>query len=193
MISNLRIASARLVLRPFHRRDAAQALRCMTPALTRHLDWAPPTSAEAFRGEWQRWLAGNAGGSDRVFTILDARGFVGLAGLYATSTPTPEFGLWIREQRQGRGYGGEAAASLLAWAAERWRPQRFVCVVASENHASRRIAVRLGGRLGFVRPVSGRLQLVYLVPAAARARADGDAHGARPGEPGPRPPRRCEP
>lgn len=170
MNSNLRIVSKQLALRPLSYQDADEAFPCLTRTLTRFLEWEPPTSRRAFTDLWRRWLIWNAQGDDWIFTIRGAedKRFLGLAGLYAVTTPTPELGLWIREDAQGRGYGSEATRSLHAWASQRLRPQHFICAVASENRASRRVVTQLGGRLRFVQSMPNYLQLVYWVPVAVR-------------------------
>lgn len=170
MNTRLCIGSKRLTMRPFRRPDADEAFPCMTPSLTRFLEWEPPASRRAFAALWRKWLISNAQGQDWIFTIRNADDgrFLGLTGLYAADTPTPELGLWIREDAQGNGYGIEATTSLHAWASKRLQPQHFICTVASENRASRTIVTRLGGRLQFVQSMPKYIQLVYALPTATR-------------------------
>lgn len=168
MNSNPCIPSKRLALRPLSYRDADEAFQCLTRTLTRFLEWESPTSRRIFTALWRKWLISNTQGADWTFTIRSAedKRFLGMAGLYAATTPTPELGLWIREDAQRHGYGSEAARCLHAWASQRLRPQHFICAVASENHASRRVVTQLGGRLRFVQSMPNYLQLVYCVPVA---------------------------
>ncbi len=88
-----------------------------------------------------------ADGTEWVFTVREKlhNRFLGLAGLGRIQTPNPELGIWIRESRQGNGFGWEAVTCLYLWAGANFDYSCFIYPVAEDNHASRRIAESLGG------------------------------------------------
>lgn len=143
----IRILSQRLSIEPFCEHDAAESFPCITASLTRYMSWEPPASAEEYAQVWGQWLPAIADGSDIVFTVrelVNAR-FTGLVGLHHTGSETPELGIWIREDKHGLGFGGEAVRAVVQWASERVSAKHFIYPVATHNRASRRIAEALGG------------------------------------------------
>jgi RimJ/RimL family protein N-acetyltransferase len=56
----------------------------------------------------------------------------------------PEAGWILRHDCTGQGLAAEAMNGALAWFAEEHGPQRMVCMVATGNNASLRLAERLG-------------------------------------------------
>ena len=58
---------------------------------------------------------------------------------------TPEAGWILRHDQVGRGIGREAMSAALAWFDAEHGPRRVVCMIATENAAS----LRLAGNLGF--------------------------------------------
>lgn len=161
------IESTRLMLKPFTASDAAQVFPCITQTLTRFMSWEPPASPAEFERVWQGWLPTIADGSDYVFVIrLQGDGdFLGLAGLHDAKAKTPELGIWIREDRHGQGYGGEAVAALAKWASQVLVAEAFIYPVAEQNHASRRIAEALGGLWEERRSNAKYESVVYRIPA----------------------------
>jgi RimJ/RimL family protein N-acetyltransferase len=161
-----RIHSARLVLAPFAAEDADEAFSCITPTLTRYMTWEPPASRAEFDGIWRDWILHAASGIETVFAIrtVDDGNFAGLAGLHRASTPCPELGIWIREDRHGRGYGREAVQAVAWWASARLHPRCFIYPVAEANLASRKIAESLGGVMVASDPTEKYQRLTYEIP-----------------------------
>ncbi|MDE1531170.1 GNAT family N-acetyltransferase [Pseudomonas carnis] len=143
----IRILSQRLNIEPFCEQDAVESSSCISPSLTRYMSWEPPASLEEYAQVWGRWLPAIADGSDIVFTIRERVGarFIGLVGLHHTGSETPELGIWVREDKHGLGFGGEAVWAVVQWASEWVVAKHFVYPVATQNRASRRIAEALGG------------------------------------------------
>lgn len=111
------------------------------------MSWEPPASLEEYAQVWRQWLPAIADGSDIVFTIrelVNAR-FNGLVGLHHTGSETPELGIWIREDKHGLGFGGEAVQSVVQWAGQRVAAKHVIYPIATQNLSSRRIAQALGG------------------------------------------------
>jgi RimJ/RimL family protein N-acetyltransferase len=166
------IASARLRLRAFTPKDAPEAFGLVTPTLTRFMAWDPSPSLRAFSAIWRAWLPAMAAGTDLALAVRLAATaeFLGMAGLHRVDCPQPELGIWIRESAHGLGYGREAVAATIAWAAAATGAAGFVYPVAVENLSSRRVAESLGGL-----PVGTRVlekpsgvkldEVVYRIPA----------------------------
>lgn len=107
-----------------------------------------------------------ADGSDIVFTVrerVNAR-FAGLVGLHHTGSETPELGIWIREDRHGLGFGGDAVRAVVQWASQWVVAKHFIYPVATQNRASRRIAEALGGVVIERRMAEKYDSVVYQIP-----------------------------
>ena len=138
------------------------------------MGWDPSPSPAAFAEVWHEWLPQMATGTDVALTVrLRFSGeFLGVAGLHRIGSPEPELGIWIKEQAQGIGYGREAVAAAMAWAARAFAVTSFEYPVAVENRRSRRVAESLGGVLAetrMLRKPSGVVldEVVYRIPAAS--------------------------
>jgi len=164
--SGVEIKSQRLRLKLFTAGDADEVFAAITPAITRFMQWEPPRSPSAFAEVWRSWLVSILDGSDLHFVVrwlADDR-CLGLVGLHAARTACPEIGIWIREDAQANGIGGEAVAAVAAWASVELDPDCFAYPVAEENVASRRIAERLGGRVVETRSNLKYASVVYRIP-----------------------------
>jgi RimJ/RimL family protein N-acetyltransferase len=168
------IESSRLSLRSFTGADAAESFAAATVVLTRFMGWDPSPSPAAFAEVWHEWLPQMAAGTDLVLTVRLqlTREFLGVAGLHRIGNPEPELGIWIKEQAQGIGYGREAVAAAIAWAARAVAATSFEYPVAVENRPSRRVVERLGGVLVGTRTLrkqSGVVldEVVYRIPATS--------------------------
>ena len=73
--------------------------------------------------------------------------FLGAAGLHGADATEPEVGIWIKEPRHGYGYGREAVAMILAFAADDLSKRAVVYPVVQQNGPSRRLAESLGGKI----------------------------------------------
>jgi RimJ/RimL family protein N-acetyltransferase len=166
------IESERLSLRSFTGADAAESFVAATVVVTRFMGWDPSPSPAAFAEVRHEWLPRMAAGTDVALTVrLRLTGeFLGLAGLHRIGNPEPELGIWIKEQAQGIGYGREAVAAMIAWAAGAFTVTSFEYPVVVENRRSRGVAESLGGVLagtGILRKPSGVMldEVVYRIPA----------------------------
>lgn len=141
------IKAPRLHLQPFSPTDADEAYHCITPSLTRYMAWEPPACPDEFAKIWQTWMQSHANKTEMVFTVREKQNnhFLGLVGLHHLQTSTPELGIWIREDRHGKGFGREAVTYLYIWASANFNCSSFIYPVAEDNYPSRRIAESLGG------------------------------------------------
>ncbi|QND64727.1 GNAT family N-acetyltransferase [Mesorhizobium loti] len=162
----IEINSERLRLKLFTAEDAEDLFAAITPAITRFMQWEPPQSQAAFAEVWRSWLAPIHDGSDLHFVVraLANDRCLGLVGLHAAKTACPELGIWIREDAQGNGIGGEAIVAVAEWASETLAPDCFEYPVAERNVASRRIAERLGGVIIGSRSNPRYAAVVYRIP-----------------------------
>jgi RimJ/RimL family protein N-acetyltransferase len=171
-LSATAFTSERLTLRAFAADDAPEAFRFATPAITRFMSWEPSPSLTAFAEIWQQDLMRTRVGSDLslVLRLRSTAEFIGVAGVHRIGNPEVETGIWIKEAAHGLGYGREAIAAIVKWGAATIGAAAFIYPVAEQNHASRRLAERLGGVV-----VGNRVlnkpngvqfnQLVYRIPA----------------------------
>jgi RimJ/RimL family protein N-acetyltransferase len=58
----------------------------------------------------------------------------------------PEIGWVLSSQAHGKGYATEAVRAAVGWGDARFKSQRTACIIASENLASIRVAVKCGYR-----------------------------------------------
>ena len=114
-------------------------------------------SAEAMtRRDEQAWA------EDRVFQFVlvgkESGRVLGVAGLNREDAGTAELHYWIRTDHAGRGLVTEAGRALVAWARDDLGAGRLKLWAGRDNHASRRVAEKLGfvhiGPLGW-RPEGG--------------------------------------
>jgi RimJ/RimL family protein N-acetyltransferase len=171
-LSSLSLSSQRLLLKSFTGSDAREAFLEATPTVARFMSWDPAPSFEAFEQIWQDWIPGMRAGSDACLTIRHKASseFLGLAGLHKADVAEPEVGIWIKESQHGHGYGREAVATMIAFAADKLGKQAVVYPVVELNRPSRRLAESLGGRIIGTRVLrkSGGVELpevVYRIPA----------------------------
>lgn len=147
-LSDVTLSSNRLRLTAFAPSDAQDSHAVQTATLTKYMSWDPEPSLEAFAKVWQAWRPeAEAGSAVRLAIRLKTTGeYVGTIGLHDIDTSEPEIGLWIKEARHGQGLGGEAVATVLAYALNLGKAS-VIYEVDAANLASSRLAEKLGGRV----------------------------------------------
>jgi RimJ/RimL family protein N-acetyltransferase len=172
-LSSVYLASDRLFLKAFTPADAGESFASATPAITRFMGWEPAPSLDAFAEVWLGWLQMMNAGTDVVLVVRlhGTREFLGMSGLHHLDAAEPEVGIWIKESEQGRGYGREAVRTAIAIAWRQLAKRAVLYPVAEENHRSRHVAERLGGRIVGTRTLekAGDVTLpavVYRIPAS---------------------------
>jgi RimJ/RimL family protein N-acetyltransferase len=171
-LSSVSLSSQRLVLKSFTSDDAREAFEGATPTIARFMSWEPAPSLEAFAPIWQSWLPRMRAGTDVSFVVRakPSLEFLGVAGLHNTAAAEPEAGIWIKEPQHGHGYGREAVAMIVAFAANDLGKRAVVYPVVELNAPSRRLAESLGGRIigtRLLRKAGGieHPEIVYRIPA----------------------------
>ncbi|MBC2885399.1 GNAT family N-acetyltransferase [Ochrobactrum sp. CM-21-5] len=163
---DIEIISTRTIIRPFAEADASDIFASISPEITRFMAWDPPAILIDFEEIWRSWLSSLAELTD---VHLVARGgktarFVGIVGLHALQSTTPELGIWLRQDMHGMGYGRELIGAVTTWASKCTEIDYFVYPVAEENVASRRIAEAYGGKIKDKQEHPKYSSVVYHIP-----------------------------
>jgi len=146
-LNSVALTSQRLLLMPFTSNDAPEAFEAATPTLTRFMGWDPAPSLEVFAQIWRSWFPMMTAGTDLHLVVREklTLEFLGMAGLHNISADEPETGIWIKESRHGYGYGREAVAAVISFAARDLGKWAVLYPVVEQNGSSRHLAERLGG------------------------------------------------
>ncbi|MCB2223178.1 MAG: GNAT family N-acetyltransferase [Actinobacteria bacterium] len=143
----------RLVLHPFRRRDADPLIAAVGDSiddLARWLPWAHDgygrsDAVRFIRDSSAAWAEGRA--FDFAIRAADRpRRHLGNVSVWHTSRreEAGEIGYWVRSNATGSGIGTEAAARVVQVAFEELGLHRVTLRIAVGNHASERIAEKLG-------------------------------------------------
>jgi RimJ/RimL family protein N-acetyltransferase len=172
-LSSTSLRTTRLLLRAFGPPDAPDAHAGATPTLTRYMGWDPALSLEDFEQIWRTWLPMMVAGTDVYFAVrlVSDHEFLGMAGLHCVDASEPEVGIWIKEAMHGYGFGREAVAAIVSFAAQNLGKRTVVYPVVEQNLHSRHLAECLGGTLigrRTLRKASGveLPEVIYRIPAA---------------------------
>jgi RimJ/RimL family protein N-acetyltransferase len=81
----------------------------------------------------------------------------------------PEVGWVLTAQAQGKGYATEAVRAVVAWGDEHFSRARTACIIAPENVASVRVAVKCGYREFAATSYKGRPTVMFVREASVPA------------------------
>jgi RimJ/RimL family protein N-acetyltransferase len=160
MRSAPRLETERLILREFRKQDLDDFAATMAaPEVVRHLAIEPLSREDSLRriflaaGQWPiigmgMWAV-ELKGSGRVV------GHLGFFDMERDMQPSliglPEMGWIFDPSVHGQGIAREACEAALAWADRELGPVAIPAIIGPDNHAS----MRLAERLGFVREADG--------------------------------------
>ncbi|MDK4702474.1 GNAT family N-acetyltransferase [Rhizobium sp. CNPSo 4062] len=163
---HLQLSTHRTSVRPFVPEDAPDIFANISPHITRFMAWQPPETEAAFADVWRRWPKAIEDGSEFHFTARDKDDdrFLGVIGMHAALTDTPELGIWLRSEAHGLGLGRELIGAIIGWASASFSIRYFEYPVAEENIASRRIAEAYGGEVRERRSNPKYRSVVYHIP-----------------------------
>lgn len=141
------IETEAVILSPLSLDDAEEMFPQFTQSITRYM---VPKAAESIKDITdfiERSVQQTREGTDFVYAIRRRSDslFLGAAGIHRINTKTPVFGIWIREDQHGNGYGKATIHALHGWASRHLDVDYFVYPVDRNNTASIRIPESLGG------------------------------------------------
>lgn len=165
------IETARLKLRG-HRLDDFPHCAAMwaDPNVTRYIGGKPLTEEEA----WTKFLryAGHWSLLGFGYWVVEEKAtgnFVGELGfanykhdLEPSLKGMPEIGWALASHAHGKGYATEAVRAIVAWGDAHFDSPRTACIIAPENQASIRVAVKCGYRELQVSNYKGRPTLMFV-------------------------------
>jgi ribosomal-protein-serine acetyltransferase len=142
----------RLKLRALAEADAAELLEAVSSShdeLKRRLRWVSGVKSEADCLDFIRSCAAQAGrGESQAFAVVETKKgrLTGVAALqHMLDTPgLAEACLWIRADRQDKGYAVEAGRLLAAYALRGDAIQKLFARIDPANRAARKVLKRLG-------------------------------------------------
>jgi RimJ/RimL family protein N-acetyltransferase len=153
-LTGIGLTTGRLVLTPPGQADIdALTAICQDPQIPA---WttvpSPYTRADAERFVLETVPNGLAAGTDAVFALYHATTgqVLGMVGLHrieprgATRTARAELGYWTAAEARGHGYMTEAARAVCRWGFADLGLERIDWMAFVPNHASRRVAEKLG-------------------------------------------------
>lgn len=148
------IEGRRLVLRALREADAAdlsEAVEASRPALKRRLGWASrPTGLDEERRFAERAGAAASEGRGLVWGMFDGKG-TRLAGVISlcpldSARSQGSLGMWVRADRQDKGYAAEAGRLVLDQAFRRAGLHRVSARLDPANRPFRKVLKKLGFR-----------------------------------------------
>lgn len=147
----LRLESARLIIRTFEPRDAETWLAMVNePEFNRYLPPGPDATMETFLGSIERrhTMERERGFAVWAVDLKETGAFVGQCGFVPAEGKGPEIELvyHFNKAAWNKGYGTEAAATVLAHAFGALRLDHVVAFVMPGNVGSCRVAEKAGMR-----------------------------------------------
>lgn len=94
--------------------------------------WEPPPTEEAFAEVWRVWLSSIEEKSELHFVTRhrDNGRFLGIVGVHALQSKTPELGIWLRHDVHGLRLGHELIGAVASWVSKAFPVKYFEYPVA---------------------------------------------------------------
>ena len=148
-IERVPLETERLLLEPIgpaHAEGLFEATVASRPELLPWMPWAREPTLESARIESAKGSHDWSEGTRFPFSVVDrTTGMVlGVVGLNDQAERTFELTYWIRSDHAGRGLATEACRAVIDWAERELHATRFTLWAGRDNHASRRVALKLG-------------------------------------------------
>ncbi len=148
------LAGGRLILQPWRDADAAELHAAVQESVAGVGRWLPWCRADYDLEHARAWTAhcrdAWQSGAHFAFAVRDAAGgeLLGGCGLNQLNPlhRSANLGYWVRSSRQGRGIATAAARLVARFGFAELGLIRIEIVTLPDNHASRRVAARLGAR-----------------------------------------------
>jgi [ribosomal protein S5]-alanine N-acetyltransferase len=142
------IISERLCLIPILLVHEKDIFREFTSEITTYMFPKPAEDISETRAFIQESINDMKAGHNLQLVILkkETNEFLGCCGLHGFENPEiPEFGIWLKKDAQGFGYGKEAIHALYGWANHHLNVDYYIYPVDCNNIASRKIPESLSG------------------------------------------------
>jgi RimJ/RimL family protein N-acetyltransferase len=149
MVLRVRLETERLWFEPVsagHAEALHQAVIDSRPELLPWMPWARAPNLEGGREAAARSEAAWRDGREFHFVVVERSTdeVLGVAGLNRKGESAAELHYWIRSDHTGAGFATEAGRALIEWAPAALGVSRLTLWAGRENHASRRVADKLG-------------------------------------------------
>jgi RimJ/RimL family protein N-acetyltransferase len=143
------IESRRLILQPISLDYSEDIFREFIDKVTKWLVRGPNESFEKTKEFIVGAIQSTKEGTQlKLIATSKENEFLGLCELKNPDTKTPEFGLWLKESVQGKGYGTELILALFEWASKNLDIDYFIYRADKENVGSWKIAEKLVEEFG---------------------------------------------
>jgi RimJ/RimL family protein N-acetyltransferase len=140
------------------------------PNVTRYIGGKPLTEEEAwtkflrYAGHWSLLGFGYWAAEEKA--TGNFAGELGFADYKRDLEPSlkgvPEIGWVLASHAQGKGYATEAVRAIVAWGDAHFQSPRTACIIAPENLASIRVAVKCGYRELQLANYKGKTTLMFV-------------------------------
>ncbi|QDU36721.1 Putative ribosomal N-acetyltransferase YdaF [Maioricimonas rarisocia] len=148
-----------LQLRQYDLRDIDAVCEAVLESKRELAPWMPWCHENYGRHDASEWVESRPGAWERKeawshLIVEEEDQLLGTCGLHRIDSlnRVAELGYWVRTSRAGQGIATEASRQLVDWAFREQDLHRIEIIISTENHASLRVAEKLGAqREGIVR------------------------------------------
>ncbi|BAZ86550.1 GNAT family N-acetyltransferase [Dolichospermum compactum] len=144
------ISTQRLLLKPISMDYKADIFREFTEEVTTYLYSEPSKKLQNTENFINQSLLKIAKGEELVIVILkkDSQEFLGCSGIHKINSKYPRYGIWLKKSAYKHGYATETIVALNLWAEENLNYEYLRYALDKENTSSRRVAEKIGGKIG---------------------------------------------
>jgi ribosomal-protein-serine acetyltransferase len=139
-----------ITVRPYERSDAAEIYSAALESVNEISPWMPWCHSGYQLQDAADWIQATIAGRDSAtmydFAIIADGRYCGGCGINHINWPdrVANLGYWVRTSATRRGVATKAAREVIDWAFANTTLNRIEIVAARENHASQRVAEKLG-------------------------------------------------
>jgi len=142
------IKTPRLIISPIQRSDVDNIFMYFTKEVAEHMRVQPSSDKQKTIDFVHDAIQGNHKKTCFKCCARDQQwDFVWCISLMEINTPTPEIGLWIRQDKQWQWYGKEMVQAIIARAEKTLSYNHIIYPIYSDNIASKKIIESLGWKL----------------------------------------------
>lgn len=146
---DFKLETNRLFIVPITQDYADEIFTTFTAEITVYMLPKPADRIEEIQSFITESQKTNAEGTNLQLVILNKETgeFLGCVGLHQLNKRDPEFGIWLKKDAHGNGFGLEAGKALIHWGLINLDPDYIKYPVDRANIASRRIPEACGGEI----------------------------------------------